>query len=87
MIAVTGAALLADDYSLDHHRTKLSPYGELPSSSLTFGAVPDLHELSARWSGSRFCADHVVSNLGRLTSTPLFWSRERRGEEASSWLT
>ncbi|WP_143465341.1 hypothetical protein [Kribbella sp. ALI-6-A] len=86
MITNTDAALLADDYSLDHYRTKLSPYGELLSSSLTFGAVPDLHELSARWLGSRFCADHIVRNLGRLTSTPLFWSREQRGEEASSWL-
>ncbi|WP_460656589.1 hypothetical protein [Kribbella endophytica] len=86
MITNTDAALLSDDYSLEHYRTQLSPYDELPSSSLTFGAVPDLHELSARWLGSRFCADHILRNLNRLTSTPLFWSREQRGEEASSWL-
>jgi hypothetical protein len=86
MITNTDAALLADDYSLDHYRTQLSPYDELPSSSLTFGAVPDLHELSARWLGSRFCADHILRNLNRLTSAPLFWSREQRGEEAAAWL-
>jgi hypothetical protein len=86
MITNTDAALLSDDYSLDQYRTQLSPYDELLSSSLTFGAVPDLHELSARWLGSRFCADHILRNLSRLTSTPLCWSREQRGEEAASWL-
>ncbi|GAB3823100.1 hypothetical protein [Kribbella italica] len=86
MITNTDAALLSDDYALDHYRTNLSHYGELPSSSLTFGEVPDLHELSARWLGSRFCADHVLRHLNRLTSAPVFWSREQRGEEASCWL-
>jgi hypothetical protein len=86
MITNTDAALLSDDHALDHYRTKLSHYGERPSSSLTFSEVPDLHELSARWLGSRFCADHVLRHLNRLTSEPVFWSREQRGEEASSWL-
>ena len=86
MIANTDVALLADDYSLDQYCSQLSAYEELPSSSLTFGVVPDLHELSARWLGSQFCAEHIVRHLDRLTSVPLFWSREQRGEEAASWL-
>lgn len=86
MITNTDAALLADDAALARYRAELSPYGEMPSSSLTFAAVPDLHELSARWLGSRFCVDHVLRYRDRLTSTPFFWSREQSGEEASSWL-
>jgi hypothetical protein len=82
----TDTAILADDMALDFYRRRLVRYEDLPSSSATQSEAPDLNEISRQWLGSYFCAGHITRNLSRLSSPPIFWTRERRGEEAASWL-
>lgn len=48
--------------------------------------VPDLGGVSQMWLGSQFCAHHITAHLQTLNEVPAFWTREQRGEEASSWL-
>lgn len=38
------------------------------------------------WLGSRFCAGHILRHTDTLTDIPAFWTREQRGEEASTSL-
>jgi len=38
------------------------------------------------WLGSDFCARHILRHLHQPAQTPFFWTREQRGEEASTWL-
>jgi hypothetical protein len=48
--------------------------------------VPALNAVAGQWVGSRFCARDITRNLNRVTGQPFFWTREKRGEEAASWL-
>jgi hypothetical protein len=36
--------------------------------------------------GSDFCARYILRSLGELHAKPVAWTREQRGEEASTWL-
>ncbi|MEV2279396.1 hypothetical protein AB0I72_27850 [Nocardiopsis sp. NPDC049922] len=48
--------------------------------------VAELTAVSQLWVGSEFCARYILQQSERLTSTPDFWTWERTGEEASTWL-
>ncbi|MFI7067062.1 hypothetical protein ACIBL3_39110 [Kribbella sp. NPDC050124] len=82
----TDSAILADDSALDSYQRSLAHYEERSASSATLSEVPKLNDVSRRWLGSDFCARHIVRHLHRLTTSPFFWSREQRGEEAAAWL-
>lgn len=78
--------MLSDDGLLDRHRRDLTHYEGLTGSAVGREEAPDLAAASQLWLGSEFCARHVLRNLDRLDTPPLFWTREQRGEEASTWL-
>lgn len=79
-------AVLADDGPLHIHRQDLAHYEGLTGSTVSREGAGDLAVISQMWLGSDFCARHIVRNLSRLQASPLFWTREQRGEEASTWL-
>ncbi|MGL4745795.1 MAG: hypothetical protein ACRCXL_15585 [Dermatophilaceae bacterium] len=79
-------ALLADDHVLHETRAGLTSYEKLSASAVSREAAPGLNAVSRMWLGSEFCARHVLRALSELPSLPMFWTREQRGEEASSWL-
>ncbi|MGH3872377.1 MAG: hypothetical protein ACRDSR_12840 [Pseudonocardiaceae bacterium] len=79
-------AVLADDGSLHSHRQDLAHYEGLTGSTVSREEAGGLATISQMWLGSDFCARHVIRNLGHLQASPLFWTREQRGEEASTWL-
>ncbi|MGH8347229.1 MAG: hypothetical protein ACRES5_11795, partial [Pseudomonas sp.] len=79
-------AILADDGPLHSHRQDLAHYEGLTCSTVSREEAGGLATISQMWLGSDFCARHIVRNLGRLQASPLFWTREQRGEEASTWL-
>lgn len=76
------AALLDDDADLADAVSRLNDGHAEPRSDLG----PDLSPISRMWLGSDLCAAHILRNSDRLSTTPQFWSREQRGEEASTWL-
>ncbi|GAA1033331.1 hypothetical protein GCM10009557_34750 [Virgisporangium ochraceum] len=49
-------------------------------------AAPGLNAIGHTWLGSDFCARHILRTLPELPEVPAFWTREQRGEEASTWL-
>jgi transcriptional regulator with XRE-family HTH domain len=79
-------AVLADDGPLHAHRQDLAHYEGLTGSTVSREEAGGLATISQMWLGSDFCARHIVRNLGSLEASPLFWTREQRGEEASTWL-
>lgn len=79
-------AVLADDGPLHTHRQDLAHYEGLAGSTVSREEAGGLATISQMWLGSDFCARHIVRNLGSLEASPLFWTREQRGEEASTWL-
>ncbi|WP_157630939.1 XRE family transcriptional regulator [Kribbella catacumbae] len=82
----TDSALLADDAQLAASQARLAHYVEQSASEAAMSEVPDLNAITSQWLGSTFCSRHISRHLGRLSETPFFWTREQRGEEASSWL-
>jgi hypothetical protein len=86
--AVTGldSALLDDDADLAEAVGLLDPgeFDSYPVLGRDLGA--ELSPVSRMWLGSEVCARHILRNADTLTDTPQFWSREQRGEEASTWL-
>ncbi|MEU5874186.1 helix-turn-helix transcriptional regulator [Glycomyces sp. NPDC047369] len=46
----------------------------------------DLTPVTQAWLGSSACAAHLLANLDRIDRPAQFWTRERTGEEASTWL-
>ncbi|HEY3558890.1 MAG TPA: hypothetical protein VGL05_15570 [Kribbella sp.] len=82
----TDVALLADDAQLVRSQERLSRYERLRTSDVPLAAAMPLSPVAGQWLGSRFCARHISRNFDRLTGQPFFWTRERRGEEAASWL-
>jgi len=79
-------AVLADDGLLHTHRQDLARYEGLTGSTVSREEAGGLATISQMWLGSDFCARHIARNLGTLEASPLFWTREQRGEEASTWL-
>lgn len=77
---------MADDALLQACQARLAQYEQRRTSQVTSSEVPNLHAVSRRWLGSRFCARHIIRHFDVLDGAPLFWTREQRGEEAASWL-
>lgn len=78
--------LLDDDATLDaaRHRTRIGAWAG--RREISRQEVGDLTAVSQMWLGSDVCARHITGNLARLADVPVFWTREQRGEEASTWL-
>jgi hypothetical protein len=55
-------------------------------SAASRDVAADASPASRMWLGSSFCADHIRRHTPALTGTPVFWTREQRGEEAATWL-
>ncbi|MEJ3743118.1 XRE family transcriptional regulator [Actinomycetes bacterium KLBMP 9797] len=79
-------ALLNDDGLLAELQQQLSEYETLPHSSAGRDIAADLTRVSQMWLGSEFCARHILRRLAVVDQVPDFWTREQRGEEASTWL-
>lgn len=58
----------------------------IDQSSVTDAGSLDLTPVTQAWLGSSACAAHLLANLDRIDRPPQFWTRERTGEEASTWL-
>lgn len=82
----TDVALLADDAQLTSSHARLAHHEGRRTSDVPLSEVPTLNAVTSQWLGSRFCARHITRNLDRLSGQPFFWTREKRGEEAASWL-
>ncbi|MEV4267732.1 hypothetical protein [Kribbella sp. NPDC049584] len=82
----TDIALLADDARLVSSQEALARYEGRRTSDVPLSEVPALGAVAGQWLGSRFCARHITRNLNQVSGQPFFWTRERRGEEAASWL-
>lgn len=85
-VANLDEALLDDDATLSESRGQLAVYEQLPRSAASRDIAADLTPVSQMWLGSQFCARHILRNSHKLADTPSFWTREQRGEEASTWL-
>jgi len=85
-ITNTDAQLQGDDAQLEMHRVRMTHYEDRSSSAAMLSEVPDLGTVSRQWLGSSFCSRHIMRHFERLSTSPLFWTREQRGEEAASWL-
>ncbi|MDS1272431.1 helix-turn-helix transcriptional regulator [Lipingzhangella sp. LS1_29] len=79
-------ALLFDDALLTAQRQELGNFADLRRSAVGRDMAAGLSETSRLWIGSDFCARYILRQCEHLTSTPTFWTRERTGEEASTWL-
>jgi hypothetical protein len=79
-------SLLADDRGLDAEQAGLEHFLTQRRSAVARAAMPELSNVGAAWLGSCFCTDYITRQLDWATESPLFWSRERFGEEASNWL-
>ncbi|MEU6071399.1 helix-turn-helix transcriptional regulator [Streptomyces sp. NPDC047082] len=79
-------ALQADDQLLSETRSDLRAYERLSASAVSREAAPGLNAVAHMWLGSDFCARHILRALPDLPTTPAFWTREQRGEEASAWM-
>jgi hypothetical protein len=78
-------ALLADDTELTECQRLLRT--ELPAADISMSEfVAELSAASYGWLGSDFCARYILRATEAFTNQPVFWTREQRGEEASSWL-
>ncbi len=79
-------ALLFDDALISERKSELDNFEKFPRSSAGRDMAAELTAVSQLWMGSDFCARYILRQSSRLTSTPDFWTRERTGEEASTWL-
>jgi hypothetical protein len=79
-------ALLDDDATLDAARRRTRAGAWAGRREIGREEVGDLSAVSQMWLGSDVCARHITGNLARLADVPVFWTREQRGEEASTWL-
>ncbi|WP_309114736.1 helix-turn-helix transcriptional regulator [Saccharothrix sp.] len=79
-------ALLDDDSGLADRQSTLRTYARDARSSGGRYLGADLSVASRMWLGSDFCARHILRHVGVLEDVPAFWTREQRGEEASTWL-
>jgi transcriptional regulator with XRE-family HTH domain len=79
-------ALGADDRLLEEVRSDLTMYEQWSASAVSREVATGLSPVSHMWLGSDFCARHILRTLPDLPERPTFWTREQRGEEASTWL-
>lgn len=79
-------ALQSDDQALAEAKQDLAAYERLSASAVSREAAPGLNPIGHMWLGSDFCARHIIRSLPELPTLPAFWTREQRGEEASTWL-
>ena len=85
-VANLDEALLADDGLLDECRPDVAGYEHLTRSAASRDLAADLTPAGRMWLGSAFCAGHIHRHAASLSDVPVFWTREQRGEEASTWL-
>jgi hypothetical protein len=85
-VANLDECLLADDALLHEHDVDLSGYRAMSRSAASRDMAADLTEVGRMWLGSAFCADHIQRHAAVLSDVPVFWTREQRGEEGSTWL-
>jgi hypothetical protein len=85
-VANLDQALLADDGLLADCQDDITGYERLPRSSVSRDLAGDLSAVGRMWLGSAFCAGHIGRHVDQFHDVPVFWTRERRGEEASGWL-
>lgn len=85
-VSASDDALLFDDTALAESRQSIKVYEQLSGSAVAREAVASVSQLSQNWIGSDFCARYIWRSLVAEVETPLFWTREQRGEEASAWL-
>ncbi|MBC8991541.1 XRE family transcriptional regulator [Micromonospora chalcea] len=78
--------LLLDDARLDAAQAAASGYTDMARSAANRDIAEDLDSVSRLWIGSAFCADHIRRHYHLLSDVPVYWTREQRGEEASTWL-
>lgn len=79
-------SLLDDDAALAQCSGHAHTYEKLPRSAAGREIAADLAPVSQMWLGSQFCASHILRHTSALAAAPRFWTREQRGEEASTWL-
>jgi transcriptional regulator with XRE-family HTH domain len=79
-------ALLDDDAALARSSGHTHVYEQLPRSAAGREIAADLAPVSQMWLGSHFCASHILRHVDTIADVPRFWTREQRGEEASTWL-
>jgi hypothetical protein len=79
-------SLTEDGTALGQTRRRLKPYDALKSSAVSRDAVSELNAISQMWLGSDFCARFIMSQLVDWNDVPMYWTREKSGEEASMWL-
>ena len=79
-------ALLGDDTAIGEGQRQLAVFGQLDQSAVGRDAVAELTPVTQAWLGSEFCARYITRHAAALTEIPMFWTCERRGEEASAWL-
>ncbi|MFD0203755.1 MULTISPECIES: helix-turn-helix transcriptional regulator [Saccharothrix] len=85
-VANLDEALLDDDAALAEASAHLAIFEDLPRSVGGRDLAADLAPVSRMWLGSNFCAQHILRHADSLSEAPVFWTREQRGEEASTWL-
>jgi transcriptional regulator with XRE-family HTH domain len=85
-VSNTDEALLDDDASLAASHNHLAVYEQRSRSAVGHDVAIDLSPISSMWLGSDFCARHILRHSDTLSDVPVFWTREQRGEEASTWL-
>jgi transcriptional regulator with XRE-family HTH domain len=79
-------ALLSDDRSLHEARHDLQAYERLTASTVSRESAPGLNPIAHMYLGSEFCARYILRSLPDLHAAPVAWTKEQRGEEASTWL-
>ncbi len=85
-VANLDESLIHDDALLADLQGQLSGLETFPQSAAGRELAADLSPVSQMWVGSDFCARHILRHLDDLGGVPEFWTREQRGEEASTWL-
>ncbi|MDG4787653.1 hypothetical protein O7626_17200 [Micromonospora sp. WMMD1102] len=85
-VANLDLSLLLDDTRLNAAQAAAFDYRRLTRSAASRDVADDLDPVSRLWLGSTFCADHIRRHSAILSDVPLCWTREQRGEEASTWL-
>ncbi len=80
------AALLDDDRALSAAEAHLADDSRSDRTVGRLGFTAELSAVSRMHLGSTVCARHILRNVGSLSSPPSYWTREQRGEEASTWL-
>lgn len=79
-------ALLNDDGALAQARQRVRNPAELECSAIPSNELAELSSVSQMWLGSESCARFIISSTRDFSHRPAFWTREQRGEEASTWL-